>query len=86
MPPVAVVRTQVAGRDALSVVSEDVVHEVAPPVPLTVQVTVPPVGAVAPTGPLIVAVKVTLSPKAGVALSVTTLVGVAAVMVMMPAV
>ena len=68
--------TEVAWLDPLSVVVEEVLHEVAPPVPLTFQVTVPPVGAVAPAGPVTVAVKVKLWPKAGVALSVTTLVSV----------
>src|SRR5580704_13788622 len=46
---------------ALSVVLEEV-HDVAPPVPLTVHVTVP-VGVVAPSGPDTVAVKVTLLPS-----------------------
>jgi hypothetical protein len=48
----------------LSVVVE-LVHEVIPAVPVTDQVTVP-VGVVAPVGPAMVPVKMTLWPKVGV--------------------
>jgi hypothetical protein len=75
VPALAMAMLQVA-VPLLSVVVEDVPHEVLPAVPLTDQVTVP-VGVVDPVGPATVAVNVTVLPTVVGLELVTTLVGVA---------